>query len=66
MSNPQLASVTGSKSREGWHVTVRVEPVVDSLSTPEERAALLEKIACTSSAQAAQIRQNISANASAV
>jgi len=61
--HPQLASITGRKSPKGWHISIAVEPIVSSLATPEERAALLEKIACTASAEAATIRQNISANA---
>ena len=62
-STTELVTVAGSKSPKGWLVSVTVAPVVSSLCTPEERAALLEKIACTASAEAAQIRQNISANA---
>ena len=57
-----LASITGSRSRKGWAVRVEVDRQVGVLCTPEERAALLEKIACRASAEAATIRQNISAS----
>ncbi len=64
MSNTiDLAIIVGSKSPKGWHVTVEIEDVVHSLSTPEERVALLERIASTASEEAARIRGNISANA---
>ena len=63
MDVTSLAGVVGSKSRQGWQVQIKVEPVVSTISTPEERAALLEKIACTASSEAARIRQNISAAA---
>ena len=58
----EVAKVTALKSPKGWHVDITVESVVESMCTPEERAALLEKIACTASATADRIRQNISAN----
>jgi hypothetical protein len=61
-SKTELATVAGSKSPKGWDVSIDVESVVKSLCTPEERAALLEKIACTASAKAVRIRQNINAN----
>ena len=58
----EVAKVTALKSPKGWDVSIDVESVVKSLCTHEERAALLEKIACTASVQAVRIRQNISAN----
>ena len=57
-----LAAITGSKSPKGWHIDILLEQAVEHLSTPEEQAALFEKIACTASARGARIRQNISAS----
>lgn len=64
MEKTELAVVSGSKSPKGWHLSVNINGVVDCLCTPTERAMLLEKIACTASAEASTIRQNISANQS--
>ena len=56
-----IATIKGSRSAKGWHVSIDLELAVEKLSTPEEQAALFEKIACTASARGARIRQNISA-----
>ena len=55
----QLCVVTGRKTAAGWKLRIAVEPTVESLVTPAEQAELFEKLACTSSARAATIRQNI-------
>ena len=57
----QLCAVTGRKTDAGWRVRIDVAETVESLVTPTEQAELFEKLACTASARAATIRQNISA-----
>ena len=61
MQDQELAKAVGARSAAGWNLNVQVDPVVQSVLTAEEQAALLEKIACMASMQAAQIRQTISA-----
>lgn len=59
-----IATVEGGRTREGgWSVSVDVPDVVSLLTTPEERAALLEQIACAASRQAADLRQKIASEA---
>lgn len=57
----QICVVTGRKTEAGWKIRIAVEQTVESLVTEAEQAELFEKLACTSSARAATIRQNISA-----
>lgn len=59
-----LAKIEGAKAEDGWLVKVRLPPTVQDLTTKAERAALLEKIACSASAQASRIRQNIASGTS--
>ena len=61
MAEVTLATVTGNRSRKGWNVKLALDLTVRSISTREDEALLLEKIACTASGMAANIRQGISA-----
>ena len=55
----QICAVTGRKTDAGWALRIAVEEAVKSLVTEAEHAELFEKLAATSSAKAATIRQNI-------
>ncbi len=57
----QICAVTGRKTDTGWALRIAVEGTVESLTTATEQAELFEKLACTASARAATIRQNICA-----
>lgn len=58
-----VATITADKLNTGWTVKLNLHEHVAGLTTQADRAALLEKIACTASANAAVIRQRISAGA---
>lgn len=59
MNHIQLIAVMGVRSPDGWTLDLKVEPAVAGLCTPEERALLLEKLACQASENAARLRQDM-------